>query len=108
MKESAIKPKDNQEICRVLKEVEEAYNIYANNGGSMNADYAGFACIALDNFRIALDNPHLSCDDLQIMLRTGMKEHYKDRQSGKSDWQNFVASHIANIANENTQNIQNV
>ena len=91
--------KTKHELSKVIEEVNVAYRSLATQSGSMNTDYAGFACMALGTFRDALQNQNLSCDDLQAMLRAGQKEHRKEGED--SDWSRFVASHVQRTANEN-------
>lgn len=91
--------KAKRELSKVIEEMDMAYRSLASQNGSMNIDYAGFACMAIGSFRDALQDQNLSCDDLQAMLRAGQKEH---REEGKdSDWSSFVASHVRRTANEN-------
>ncbi len=94
-----ITTKSKQELSKVIEEMDVAYHSLAAQSGSMNIDYAGFACMALGTFRDALQNQNLSCEDLQVMLRAGQKEHRKEGDD--SNWSRFVASHVQRTANEN-------
>jgi hypothetical protein len=108
MEKIRTKPK----LSDVIEEIDMAYRSLASQSGSMNTDYAGFACMALGDFRDALQDQNLSCEDLQAMLRAGQKEHRKvhleddikdDHKEGEgSDWPHFIASHVKRTANENS------
>ena len=98
---SKTQAKRAPELYDLIEEVDEAYRTFASKSGSMNTDYAGFACIALDNFREALHAPDLSCDDLQALLRAGLHEHH--RSDKDADWTKLVASHIKRTSNQDTE-----
>src|SRR5690606_8344694 len=64
--------------------------------GTVNADFAEFAVLALSEFKIVLGDPELTCDQLPRILRGGMRQHQdKDPHS----WAVFMAQHIAKAAN---------
>ncbi len=66
--------------------------------GSVNADYAEFATLALSDFRKILKAPDLTGRELRRMLRKAMNKH-KDKTS--SSWSAFMAQHVASATNGN-------
>lgn len=89
------------DISEVVEDLKCAYQEMAGHSGSMNTDYAGFACMALEDFRKALNKPELTCEDLQAMIRDGMREHRIDEKAD-GNWAKLVSSHIRRTANEST------
>jgi hypothetical protein len=80
---------------RVL--IEETNDAYASCG-TMNADFAEFAAMAITEFKSILGDPDLTGERLIEILRLAMNKHHdKDSVS----WSIFVANHIANTANRN-------
>jgi hypothetical protein len=67
--------------------------------GSINADYAEFATLALGEFKHVLRNPRLTRRQLTKMLRSGMSMHKEAAPPGSS-WTTFLADYIAGTANK--------
>lgn len=85
-------------VCYVVKEIDDAYRTFSDHD-NMNADYAEFAGMAINQFRDALSNPALSREDFKSIFRDGLKKHRAEARN--SDWAKFLASHITLKANEN-------
>lgn len=86
----------HQRIRVLLEETNDAYA----SCGTVNADFAEFAAMAITEFKSILGDPDLTGDRLIEILRRAMHKHHdKDSVS----WSIFVASHIANTANRATR-----
>lgn len=84
------------DIRGLIEEMDVAYNDLINYQ-PMNTDYAGFASMAVGQFRDAMRDPALTREDLGKMLRQGMQKH---RMRGTDiNWTKFVASYMAKSAN---------
>jgi hypothetical protein len=68
--------------------------------GSVNADYAEFAALALGEFKHVLRSPGLTPRQLTGMLRSGLSKHKEAAEPGLS-WTAFLADYIADAANKN-------
>jgi len=91
--------KIRREVRGVIEEMSSAYETFSEHN-SVNSDYAGFACMAIKEFRCALRNDKLTREELENMLRDGIRKH---RSEGKEvSWSRFVASHVAQSSNTNT------
>ena len=88
----------HQRIKMLIEETSDAFS----SCGSINADYAEFASLALSEFKHVLRNPRLTKRQLTQMLRTGMYQH-KMRKDTKGCWATFMAKHVAKTANKNIQ-----
>ncbi len=88
-----------QELHDVIDEMNTAYNAVSSYD-YINADYADYAVMALGRFRTILNNPLLTTDELQSMLRNAMSEHKMNGAQGC--WKGFVANQMANSSNSNT------
>ena len=94
-----VEPKIRQELKDVIEEMSSAYKTFSEHN-SVNSDYAGFACMAIKQFRSALRNDRLTREELETMLRDGISKH---RSEGREvSWSRFVASHVARSSNINT------
>lgn len=83
---------------RIQYLLEEMNDAFINSGGG-NTDYAGFAAMALADFKQVLDNPELTAHDLRGMLRKGVVSH---RDEGTDEpWSSFMARYVAQNANLN-------
>lgn len=83
----------------VMEEINVVYSTCSDYNAT-NADFAGFATMALGQFRDALHQPDLTGEELERMLRDGIQKH---RQEGQEvDWTRFVASHMAQTSNANS------
>jgi hypothetical protein len=84
----------HQRIRVLLEETNDAYATC----GTVNADFAEFAAMAITDFKSILGNPELTGERLIEIVRLAMNKHHdKDPVS----WSIFVANHIANTANRN-------
>ncbi|MGN7437708.1 MAG: hypothetical protein ACTHOO_03615 [Alcanivorax sp.] len=84
----------------VIEEMESAYAAFSEHN-HMNGDYAAFTSMAVAEFRNVLDNPALTREQLESMVREGMQKHRR-RDGDDADWSRFVASHITRTSNEGT------
>ncbi len=85
-----------REVRYIIEEMNAAYSTFSEHN-YMNADYAGFAGMAIGEFRNALRNQTLTREELERMLRDGIQKH---RQEGEeTDWARFLASHMAQTSN---------
>ncbi|PCI98047.1 MAG: hypothetical protein COB14_08265 [Alphaproteobacteria bacterium] len=84
------------DVRDVLEEIDIAYHgLVAYQ--PMNTDYAGFASMAVAQFRDALRDPELTREELGKLLRKGIKKH-RARDTEVS-WTKFVASYMVKAAN---------
>lgn len=84
----------HQRIRVLLEETNDAYA----SCGSVNADFAEFAAMAITEFKTVLGDPDLTGERLIEILRRAMNKH-QDKDSGS--WSIFMANHIAWAANRN-------
>ncbi|MCB1650874.1 MAG: hypothetical protein KDI46_02355 [Alphaproteobacteria bacterium] len=87
----------NRHIQYLIEETTDAFARYDN----VNADYASFACMAIADFKSALNAPHLTEMQLRRILRRGAQEH-RARASSASSWSSFMARYVITNANQNT------
>tara|TARA_R110001592_G_scaffold3525_31_gene20205 strand:+ start:19028 stop:19327 length:300 start_codon:yes stop_codon:yes gene_type:complete len=93
------KTRIRRDVRCVIEEMDAAYSTFSQYN-YMNSDYAGFAGMALGQFRNALRNQTLTREELERMLRDGIQKH---RQEGhETDWARFVATHVAQSSNTNS------
>ncbi len=94
-----VERKIRREVRGVIEEMSSAYKTFSEYN-NVNSDYAGFACMAIKQFRSALGNDKLTREELENMLRDGISKY---RSEGKEvSWSRFVASHMAQSSNTNT------
>lgn len=67
--------------------------------GTVNTDYAGFAAMALSEFKDALGNPELTAHELRGILRKGSSSHRSE--NSEEPWPRFMARYVAHSANTN-------
>ena len=87
-------------IKHLLSETGEAFS---QSGG--NIDYAGFASMALADFKTLLDNPDLTDRQLRLMIRSAEQE--RRMSDPKGNWSSFLAQHIEKTSNQNKNNQEN-
>lgn len=88
--------------ARIKHLIEETNDAYSSFGGTVNADYAEFASLALSEFKNALHKPDLTDHELRHIIRKGMNQHRKKNPS--SCWATFMALYVANGSNANIHN----
>lgn len=89
----AIKKKN---VRDVIEEIDVAYHgLIAYQ--PMNTDYAGFASMAVSQFRDALRDPDLTREELGELIRKGIKKHRA--RGADANWTKFVASYMVKSAN---------
>ncbi len=92
------KRKDKQNVLKVIEDTGEAYTLLCES--HVNADYADFAgSQALESFKMALNDPDLSYDQLCAILRKA-STRASSRQC-KTPWSMFMANYIAKHSNNN-------
>ena len=92
----------HQRIKMLIEETNDAYSTC----GSINADYAEFASLALSEFKSALRNPRLTRAELSQMLRTGMTQHRN--VDPETNWSTFMAHYITRTANKNAETMASI
>ena len=85
-------------VKMLIDTTSEAYARY----DSVNADYAAFASMALDEFKDALKDPGLTGQQLRRILRHGTREHRLNEASSGS-WSSFMARYVTQNVNGNVQ-----
>lgn len=83
---------------RIKHLLEETNDVFVNSG-AVNIDYAGFAAMALPDFKALLDNQELTDMQLRRMIRRGALKHRTTRP--ESCWATYVARYMARKANQN-------
>ena len=78
----------------LIEETSEAFSYC----GSVNADYAEFATLALSDFRNILKSPDLTGGELRKILRKAMN---KNKDKTASSWSALMAQHVTSTANSN-------
>jgi hypothetical protein len=87
-------------IRTVLEETNTAYSTVVDSSGAPNMDYAGYCCHAfLNRFRQSLDNPDLSAERLESLLRRAARKYASD--SPETNWTYVMARYISRHANAN-------
>ena len=84
----------------IIEEMESAYYAFSEHN-YMNGDYAAFTSMAVAEFRNALDNPALTREQLETMVREGMSKH-RSREGDEANWSRFMASHITRTSNDSS------
>tara|TARA_B100001989_G_C24537605_1_gene465415 strand:+ start:508 stop:843 length:336 start_codon:yes stop_codon:yes gene_type:complete len=93
---------NEQELSTLIEETRAAYNDFAEFNPA-NCDFAGFAAMSVARFRHALNNPALTRETLELLIRGGM--NHSRTQDAKADaWSNFMAAYVSDVVNTNTQN----
>lgn len=84
----------------LIEETNEAFQSLTDHQ-NLNADFAEFAGMALPRFKQVLSKPDLTHEDLQTLLRQGMKTH---RGSGEplDRWSVFMADYVTKAVNDTT------
>ncbi len=86
-------------IKTVLEEANAVYSMVCASG-QPNMDYAGYAChVALNRFRSLLNEPDLTVEKLEYLLRKAARRHAQRDPDG--DWAEFTASFLSGKATAN-------
>lgn len=92
----------HMKIKTVLEESSAVYSMVVDAGGHPNMDYAGYAChVSLNRLRKILNNPSLTSDHLESLLRRAARKHADHEQRTENDWSDMMASYLSNHANAN-------
>lgn len=91
-------------IRTVLDEASAVYSLIVDQGGHPNMDYAGYAChVSLNRLRSILNNPSLSADRVESLLRQAARRH-SEKQPENRDWVMVMARYISRHANDQALN----
>lgn len=88
-------------IKTVLEEANAVYSMVCSTGNP-NMDYAGYAChVALNRFRSLLNEPDLTVEKLEYLLRKAARRHAQT--DPEKDWAEFTATFLSakTSANQN-------
>jgi hypothetical protein len=89
----------HQNIKAILEEGGTAYSTIVETGGVSNMDYAGYCChISLNRLRQSLNQPNISSDKLEGLLRRASRKHTTE-ETGK-DWAYVMARYLTRHANQ--------
>ena len=92
----------HQNIKAILEEDGTAYSTVVESGGVANVDYAGYCChISLNRLRQSLNNPDLSVDRLEGLLRRASRKH--TLEDTNKDWAYVMARFLTRHVNANSQ-----
>jgi hypothetical protein len=83
-----------------LEETSSVYSMVVDTSGAPNMDYAGYAChVALNRFQQLLENPNLSTDQLESMMRKVVRKYAIEDTEKK--WSAVMARYMTRHANAN-------
>lgn len=88
-----------REVLDIIEETSAAYHAFSMHDYT-NADYADFAAMALSQFKSALRDPALTREQLEQILRKGMKKH--KIMDPSASWSGFMASYVTRATNANS------
>ncbi|MCB1680312.1 MAG: hypothetical protein H6858_06970 [Rhodospirillales bacterium] len=88
----------HREVLHIIEETSAAYHSFSRHDYT-NSDYADFAAMALSQFKNALRDPALTREQLEKILRKGMKKHRS--MDPDSSWSIFMASYVTRASNGN-------
>jgi hypothetical protein len=92
----------HQNIRAILEEGGMAYSTIIETGGATNMDYAGYCChISLNRLRQSLNQPNMSSDRLEGLLRRASRKHVSDDSA--KDWTAVMARYLTRHGNANSQ-----
>lgn len=87
--------------ARIQNLIEGTHEAFEQTHGAVNIDYAGFAAMALSEFKDALANPELTAHELRAILRKGSASHRTE--NSEEAWPSFMARYVAHSANTNIE-----
>jgi len=83
-----------------LEDTSTVYTMVVDNTGAPNMDWAGYAChVSLNRFQQVLDNPQLSSERLESLMRKVARKYAVDDSGSK--WSHVMARYISRHANAN-------
>lgn len=96
---------DIRTVGKLIAETNDAYRLYSKSQ-HVNADFAEFASLYLQDFKRKLQAPHLTARNLRHIIRAGMKHHTAMNgtlchSSDPSAWVNFMSHYVTQNANVN-------
>lgn len=84
---------------RIKNLIEGTHEAFEQTQGAMNTDYAGFAAMALSEFKEVLSKPDLTAHELRAILRKGNTSHRE--KNPEESWPSFMARYVKRQANGN-------
>ena len=84
-----------------IKSLLEETNAAFESAGRMNSDYAGFASMALSDFKEAMKSPSLTAQDLRRIIRKAHVNH--KHMDPEGSWSAYIATYIAQTCNDPAQ-----
>jgi len=94
----------HQNIKALLEEGGTAYSTIVETGGVSNMDYAGYCChISLNRLRQSLNQPNMSSDRLEGLLRRASRKHTVEDTN--KDWAYVMARYLTRQVNANDAQI---
>lgn len=98
MSSKQIKPIKKTVVRKVLEDTGYAYTLTCES--HVNTDFADYASTqALDSFKDALKDPHLTYKDLCAILRKASSK--ANSRQCKTPWSMFMANYISKHCNNN-------
>ena len=83
-----------------LEDTSAVYSMVVDSTGAPNRDWAGYAChVSLNRFQQVLENPDLSSEHLESMMRKVARKYAVDDTDNK--WSQVMARYISRHANAN-------
>ena len=83
-----------------LEDTSTVYSMVVDSTGAPNMDWAGYAChVSLNRFQQVLDNPGLSSERLESLMRKVARKYAVDDTDNK--WSHVMARYISRHANAN-------
>ncbi len=86
----------DRSVKDLIDETSDAFTQY----DCVNADYASFAAMALNEFKVVLRDPELTATDLRRILRHGDSKH-RLLSVPPANWSSFMAQYVMKNVNEN-------
>ncbi|MBE2191130.1 MAG: hypothetical protein KDJ26_03535 [Alphaproteobacteria bacterium] len=90
----------HQSVRSVLEEGRMAYTTTVEAGGVINMDYASYCChVSLNRLRQSLDNPNISAERLEGLLRLAARKYSSDQP--QHGWTDVMARFLRRHVNSN-------
>ena len=86
---------------QIMNLLEDTNDAFTSTGGGGNIDYAGFAAMALAEFKDLLNQPNLTGKQLRRLIRKG--EQKRRTKDPEGNWASFMANYVAQNANQNNE-----
>jgi len=98
----------HQSVRSILEEGSMAYTTLLESGETPNVDYAGYCChVALNRLRQSLNDPSLSADRLEGLLRKALRKYSPEADLERREWSSVMARYLArHVSNSNAELVQ--